>query len=92
MLVKVKVNVNEILEFVRDGEDCRLEIDKDGCHRVMMSNAAGYADTVLTQDFLAYDYEDCDSEEEYINWIIDCYYQADFILGNGQEFTVEITR
>ena len=90
MLVKVKVE--EILEFVRDGEDCRLEIDKDGWHAVIRGSASGYPDTVLKQDFQAYDYEDCDNEEEYIQWLIDCYYQANFELKDGQEFTIEITR
>lgn len=88
----VKVNVNEILEFVRDGEDCRLEIDKDGWHGVIGNSASGYPDTVLKQKFYAYDYEECENEEEYIQWLIDCYYQEHFETEDGQEFTIEITR
>ena len=88
----VKVNVEEILDFVRNGEDCRLEIDKDGWHTVISNDASGYPDTVLKQEFYAYDYDDCENEIGYINWLMECYYESHFETEDGQSFTIEMTR
>lgn len=90
MLVQVKAS--DIIEFVKEGEDCRLEIDRDGDYAVMSSTAAGYDDTILTQEFSAHDYEECESENEYIDWLENCYYTVALEATNGEEIKIEITK
>ena len=69
----VKVNLNEILEFVQNGEDCKVEINKDGEAYTLSTNAGGYDDTILTQYFEVDDYKECENGQGYIEWLEDCF-------------------
>lgn len=69
----VKINLDEILEYVQNGEDCKVEINKDGEAYTLSTNAGGYDDTILTQNLEAYDYEECESVEGYTEWLEDCF-------------------
>lgn len=77
----VKLDVEEILEFVKNGEDCKLEVCKDEFVAVMPAEAAGYEDAILVQTFDAYDYEDAGDEEAYIDWLKSCYKGEEFEAG-----------
>ena len=63
-----KINLEEILEFVANGKDCKVMID-DGQVNVYPANAQGYGDVVV--DFEAYDFEECDNVEHFVEWIND---------------------
>ena len=67
----VKINLDEVLEFVANGEDCKVEINQDGDAYVLPIEASGYGDTILTQYFEADDYNECEDEQEYVNWLED---------------------
>lgn len=88
----VKVDLKEILAFVSDGEDCKIEIDKDGDYAVLPAEAFGYQDTILKQRLDAYDYEECDNEEHYIDWLISCYDNEELEAKDGQYIEIEFVR
>lgn len=69
----VKINLDEILEYVQNGEDCKVEVSADGQAYVLDQEATGYDDTILTQNLEAYDYEECESVEGYTEWLEDCF-------------------
>ncbi len=80
----VKAHIENILDFTRNGQDCKMEIGVDGTAYFMPINAAGYHDTILIQEYLAYDYEDCENEDQYKEWLSDCYYGAKMEAKNGE--------
>lgn len=87
----VKINLEEILEFLRDGKDCKVEIDSNGWSAVIPDDAAGYEDTILVQHFEAYDYEECEDEEDYIGWLKSSF--ADEIEAkNGELIKIELEK
>lgn len=88
----VKVHMENILEFTRNGQDCKMEISADGTAYFMPINAAGYRDTILIQEYLAYDYEDCENEEQYKEWLADCYYGAPMEAKNGELVKIEFIK
>ena len=77
--IKVNVELEEVLEFVREDRDCKIEIDydkNDGSYDayVLPVDAAGFEEKVDTQVVEAYDYQEFDGDEEaYIDWFTGCY-------------------
>lgn len=57
----VETEFEDILKGVKDGIDYELKIYYAG-------------KLVDTQTFFAYDYEECESDEEYREWLEDCFY------------------
>lgn len=88
----VKINLEEVMEFVKDGRDCKVEIDADGQAYVMAAEAAGYEDTILIQQFDAYDYEECESEAQYTEWLESCYIGEELEAKNGKKIEIEFTK
>lgn len=85
----VRVDVNEILGFVRDGKDCKLEISEDAIGYILPEEAGGYDDTIHIEHFESYDYEECEDEEEYIDWLKDSF-QSELEAKDGTIIKVEI--
>lgn len=88
--IKVTVSLTEVLEFVKNEEDCKIEIDYNKNDKtydayVLPINAAGYERKINTQPIEAYDYKEFNGDEEaYIDWLSNCYdiqYEAE----NGKE-------
>lgn len=76
--IKVTVKIEEILEFLREERDCKIEIDYDKNAEeydayVLPLEAAGFEDKINTQTLETYDYKEFKEEKEYIDWLIDCY-------------------
>lgn len=69
----VRVNVEEVIEFVANGQNCKAEIESDGNITIIPQNAEGYDDIILTLNFDAEDYDECESEEEYKEFLKDNY-------------------
>lgn len=87
---KVKVKAQEILDFVKEDQDCKLEIYKDGDYAVLSAEAKGY-ENILTQEFSAYDFEDLGSDEEaYKDWLKSCYFDQEFQCEDEQTIEIEI--
>lgn len=88
----VKINLEDVLEFVEDGKDCKVEIDQDGRAYVIPQDAAGYDDSILIQYFDSEDYQECENEEEYISWLKDNFESADLEANNGEFIKVEFEK
>ena len=89
-LLNVEVKASEILEYVKDGNDCKIEINKDGDAYMLPAEAYGYEDTVLTQVIEACHYEEIENNAEFINWLKDAYENEELEATNGQIVTIEI--
>lgn len=89
-LLNVEVKASEILEYVKDGKDCKIEINEDGDGYILPAEAYGYEDTVLTQVIEAYHYEEIENNTEFINWLKDAYENEELEATNGQIVTIEI--
>lgn len=90
-----KVNLKSILTYVTRGQDCKIEITKDGdclVFPVIPGEAFGYRDSILIQEFDAYDYQDCDNEENYIDWLIDCFQGVELKAINGEVIKMEVVK
>lgn len=72
-MIKVRLEVEEILGYLRRGENCKVEINPAGEAYVLPQEAAGYQDTILVQAFEAADLEDACSEKSYKEWLASCY-------------------
>ena len=72
--MKKRINLEEVLGFVARGEDCKVMID-DGQVDVYPANAQGYGEVVVELE--AYDFEECDSVEEYVEWLNDYFKSTD---------------
>lgn len=78
--MQVNIHTSEILEYVRNMENCKIEITQDGEAYVLPINTSLVNKPALVQEFEAYDYQECYNEQEYLFWLEDCY--RDFEL-NG---------
>lgn len=86
----VEIDLKKVVEFVGQGEDCKVCVDKDGSAYVLPIAAAGYSDTILTQEFYAGDYAECESYKEYADWVDSCYYGQEFDAGSDEYITFTI--
>lgn len=86
----VEIDLKKVVEFVGQGEDCKVCVDKDGSTYVLPITAAGYSDTILTQEFYAGDYADCESYKAYADWVESCYYGQEFEAGSDEYITFTI--
>lgn len=68
------VNFEDILSFLRNGKDCRVEFYKDGTTATLPIEAQGYPSS-MKQEFYVYDYQECDTEKEYKDFITNNYMQ-----------------
>lgn len=76
----IDVELNEILDFVRNGEDCKITIngkDEDFEANVLPLNASGYDDEICSQEISFSDYEEIlreyGGENDYVDWLKDSY-------------------
>lgn len=92
--IKVTVSLEEVLEFVRNEEDCKIEIDFDGNAAeayVLPIGAAGFEDKINTQEIEAYDYQEFDGDEEaYIDWLTGCYDKPYEAEDGEEEYSIKI--
>ena len=91
--IKVLVNKEEILDFARRGEDCKIEIDySDGIAEayVLPVEASGFKYKICSQIIEAYDYTEFEEEEDYLDWFISCY-DIPFEVTDGEdEYLIKI--
>ena len=88
----VKVNLQEIMDFMKEERDCKIEIDADGKASVLPIDAAGYDDTIAKQELYASDYEECESDEAYTEWLEGCYYGMELEAKNGKLVKIEFVK
>ncbi len=88
----VKVELKKVLEFMQEGEDCKIEISADGDAYVLPIRAVGYHDTIAIQELFADDYEDCESEENYSAWLADSYKDFEIEAKNGELVKIEFIK
>lgn len=92
--IKVEVKLEEVLEFVRNEEDCKIEIDSDNNAAeayVLPIEAAGFEDKINTQTIEAYDYQEFDGDEEaYIDWLTGCYDRPYEAVDGEEEYSINI--
>ncbi len=88
----VKVNLQEIMDFMKEERDCKIEIDADGKASVLPIDAAGYDDTMLVQELYASDYDECGSDEAYTDWLEECYYGVELEGKNEKLVKIEFVK
>ena len=93
--IKVLVDKKEILEFVKKGENCKIEIDYDRDTEVydayvLPLEAAGFEKKINTQTLEAYDYEEEGDEEAYLDWLIWCYDEPFKVTDGEDEYLIKI--
>lgn len=88
----VKVKLSEVLDFVKDGKDCKIEIDADSKANVLPIDAAGYDDTIAKQELYASDYEECGSEKDYVDWLEGCYDDFELEANNGELYKITFVK
>lgn len=74
--IKVVVKKEEILDFARRGEDCKIEIDySDGIAEayVLPVEASGFQYKIDSQIIEACDYNEFEEEEDFLDWFVGCY-------------------
>ena len=72
--LKVLVSIEEVKELFDEGyEVIRVEIDEDGSTRVIQGNTSSRDFLFMMQLLEKEDYDDCESIEEYKDWINDNY-------------------
>lgn len=81
------IDLNELLEFMRNGQSCQSETDADGNTVLIPLGSYGYDDTILKQEFDEWDYRDCESEKHYIERITGCYLNQELEASNGDLIT-----
>lgn len=84
-----EVEMKEILEFMREGKDCKIQVECDGIAWVTPIDATNFGTTVLTQELEAWQYEDFGDEEAYADWLTRAYYDFYFEFGNGYSIEIE---
>ena len=85
--IKVIVQKEEILDFVRKGEDCKIEVDYiDGIAEVYVLpiEASGFENEINSQTIEAYDYKEFEEEEDYLDWLVGCY-DIPYEATNGED-------
>lgn len=88
----VKVNVQDIVDYVKEERDCKIEIDTDGKASVLPIDAAGYDDTIAKQELYASDYEECGSEKDYVDWLEGCYDDFELEANNGELYKITFVK
>lgn len=91
--VKVLVKKDEILEFVRKGEDCKIEIDySDGVAEayVLPIEASGFENKISSQTIEAYDYNEFEDEEDFLDWFVGCYDMPYEVTSGEGEYLIKI--
>lgn len=94
--IKVTVKLEEVLEFVREDRDCKIEIDYDKIEKsydayVLPIEAAGFEEKINTQPVEAYDYQEFDGDEEaYIDWLTGCYDRPYEAADGEEEYSIKI--
>lgn len=72
--LKVLASIEEVKELFDEGyEVIRVEIDEDGTTRVIQGNTSSRDFLFMMQLLEKEDYDDCESIEEYKDWINDNY-------------------
>ena len=90
-MIKIEIKASDILEYMKDGEDCKIEIDGAGAGYIMPAEAYGFEDTILTQVIEAYHLEELESEADFfIGWLADAYEGVELEATGGQVITIEI--
>lgn len=93
--IKVEVKLEEVLEFVREDRDCKIEIDYDkndgNYDAYVLPVDAGFEDKINTQTVEAYDYQEFDGDEEaYIDWFTGCYDRPYEAVDGEEEYLIKI--
>lgn len=95
----VKVELKKVLDFMQEGEDCKIEISADGDAYVLPIRAAGYHDTIAIQELFADDYEGDEGQElpdntddYYMDWLNSCYRNLEIEAKNGELVKIEFVK
>lgn len=91
--IRVVVQKDEILDFVRGGEDCKIEIDySDGVAEayVLPIEASGFQNEINSQTIGACDYNEFEVEEDFLDWLVDCYDKPYEVTRGEDEFLIKI--
>lgn len=64
-----ELNLDEILEFVAYGKDCKI-VEDEGILHVLPIDAYGYGYELVSIE--SWDYEECDGIENFLDWLNDC--------------------
>ena len=88
--MQVEIKASEILEYVREGQDCKIEIAGGGAGCVLPLEAYGYDDTIFIQSLEAELYEEIESEADFISWLKDAYKDVELEASSGQIIKIEI--
>ena len=91
--IKVLVNKEEILDFARRGEDCKIEIDySDGVAEayVLPIEASGFQNEINSQTIGACDYNEFEVEEDFLDWLVDCYDKPYETTSGEDEYLIKI--
>ena len=89
-MIKIEIEASEILDYMKEGQDCKIEIDGSGAGYIVPAEAYGYGDAILTQVIEAYHFEELGSEADFISWLKDAYKGEELEAPGGQIITVEI--
>ena len=89
-MIKAEIKADEILEYIREGQDCKIEITGAGGAYVLPLEAYGFEDAVLIQVIEAYHLEELDSEADFISWLKDSYEDMELEATGDQIITIEI--
>lgn len=90
--IKTAIKAEEIITLLEEGRNAKAEINKEGEAWIMPLEAYGYDETILTQTFEAYDFEELEKDKEsYIEWLKDCYSNEELEAEDGEyQITIEI--
>lgn len=91
--IKVVVKKEEILDFARRGEDCKIEIDySDGVAEayVLPIEASGFQNEINSQTIGACDYNEFEVEEDFLDWLVDCYDKPYEATSGKDEYLIKI--
>ena len=91
--IKVIVKKEEVLDFIRGGEDCKIEIDySDGVAEayVLPIEASGFQNEINSQTIGACDYNEFEVEEDFLDWLIDCYDKPYEATSGEDEYLIKI--
>ena len=89
-MIKVEIRAREILEYMKDGRDCKIEISGSGEGDILPLEAYGYDDTILIQSIEAYFYKELESEADFVGWLRDAYKDVELEATGGQVIKIEI--
>ena len=89
-MIKVQVQASEILEYMKDGGDCKIEISGTGDAYMLPLEAYGFKDTILVQVIEASDYKELENDTDFISWLSDAYEDVELEATNGQLINIKI--